>query len=109
MEYTARHYIRLNGRMVTPGESVALEETDERTVRLLRLGALEQGSDFQMEPVRLREQEGEQIVYIDSPDATTDDPDGQAESQEDAPEIDAMDGIVGAGKTQTRKRGRAKA
>ena len=110
MEYTVRHYIRLNGRMVTPGETVTLAETDERIARLLRLGALEPESDFQMELVRLREQEEAQLAQIDDPDAPPDDPDtpdGQDEATEYAPEIDAMDGIVGAGKT--KKRGRAKA
>lgn len=110
MEYTARHYVRLNGRMVSPGEIVTVQETDERVARLLRMGALEQESDFQMELQRLREQEEEQIDRIDDPDTLDDDPDGQEEATtQDAPEIDAMDGIVGSRKTDTKKRGRARA
>ncbi|MGN0996548.1 MAG: hypothetical protein ACI4PG_06545 [Candidatus Ventricola sp.] len=104
MEYTARHYIRLNGRMVTPGEIVTMEETDGKTARLLRMGALEPVKSI-WRGVR------------DTPDEEPDDPDRDTTDEQDAPdedaadegapEIDAMDGIVVAGKTT--KRGRAKA
>jgi len=88
MQYVAIHYVKIAGRMYTPGEIFTAELPAEKEQRLITKGAI------RAMPGEVKEPE----IPIESgiTQSTSEDDDyGEADETEDeAPEIDVMDGIV---------------
>lgn len=105
MSYTAKHFVRIAGRMYTPGEIIDNPIPDDKLQRLLRLGAVatrataDEAVDATLTEPRdvLKDDTGENREIPDGGETDEDDSD-EDDSDEDAevPEIDAMDGVVPA-------------
>lgn len=103
--YAARHYVRVNGKMFTPGEIITEKIDEDKAARLVRLSAISMMADearTDMEPVK-RGPAPEDTSVTDTPGM----PDGEEcsgkpveadvsedEEEAEAPEIDVTDGIV---------------
>lgn len=100
MSYTAKHFVRIAGRMYTPGEIIDNHIPDDKLQRLLRLGAVatcataDEAVDATLTEPRdvLKDDAGENREIPDGGGTGEDDSDEDAE----VPEIDAMDGVVPA-------------
>lgn len=99
MKYIALHYAKIAGRTYTPGEIFAADIPPEKEERLLRLKAirpLNEDEPVSAPPVKTHAAEGPDAA----PEETQENGgegeagDGYAEAEEDAPEIDVMDGLV---------------
>ena len=88
MVYTAKHYMRVAGQLLMPGDVFEAEFTKEQIDRYTRLGAIEEAqsaeaeANAEPEPVSAQQQ--------DEPEETRED----EEIVMPAPEIDPMDSIV---------------
>lgn len=91
MKYVARHYIRLGGEVITPGE--LLDVADEEKAAWLR-------STGAIEPFWGGAQEAEAADGEDEEEAQ----EASSESPAPAPQIDASEGIV-----RPAKKGRSRA
>lgn len=99
MRYAAKHFVKIAGCMYTPGEIVDNPIPEDKLQRLLRLGAVEQldtsGAEFSAwQDVSTSE---ETDAHDESPNdpAPEEAPDAE-EDEAEAPEIDAMVGVVTA-------------
>lgn len=96
--YIARHYVRVNGKMFTPGEVITEAIPDSKARRLLAIGAVSKTEDAPIlnergpAPDAVQEnaqpKENEQDAESDAEDEE------EADEEAEAPEIDVMDGIV---------------
>ncbi len=91
MCYTAKHFVKIAGRMYTPGEIIDNPIPDDKLQRLLRLGAVEQ--------IDTSGAELSASVSSDAHDESPTDPAPEEapdaeEDEAEAPEIDVMDGVV---------------
>lgn len=96
--YIARHYVRVNGKMFTPGEVITEAIPDSKARRLLAIGAVSETEDAPIlnergpAPDAVQEnaqpEENEQDAESDAEDEE------EADEEAEAPEIDVMDGIV---------------
>ena len=87
MSYTAKHFVKIAGRMYTPGEIIDNPIPDDKLQRLLRLNAVEAIETACSAPEETDARE-------DLPTDTAPDEDGGEEVE--MPEIDVMDGVVAA-------------
>ena len=98
--YIARHYVRVNGKMFTPGEVITEKITEEQESFLMGHDAISKEEDA------AAPQESE---HAPNPGQASGEPDNdgapalpedndaadeETEGEEEAPEIDVMDGIV---------------
>lgn len=130
--YIARHYVRVNGKMFTPGEVITESISKEKESRLLEKGAISKVEDA---PVLRKEvitegvskeedtpdpreseidhKEDQEIGNTEENDDEEDATDEAEASDEEAPAIDVTDGIVSDPANEepdpsTRKRGSKK-
>jgi hypothetical protein len=101
MRYIAIHYVKVAGRTYTPGEIFPAEMTPEKEERLLRLKSIrriEEDAPMSVAPVKTEvAEEPEAPKEPEAAEETQGDggeDDGFTEADEDAPEIDVMDGLV---------------
>lgn len=107
MDYLARHFVKIAGRVYTPGEIIDRPIPQEKLSRLLRIGAVTfiasttgRGDRIYDPEAALPEARGSMRPWPDKDAASVEDApqeSGTAEGiQEEAPEIDAMDGVIAA-------------
>jgi hypothetical protein len=89
MSYAAKHYVRLAGRMYTPGEVIDIPIPEEQRERLLRLNAI-----VQIAEPDTGQGEAARDAYTEPPASAPDETDIAEDAEEEAPEIDVMDGII---------------
>lgn len=94
MKYVARHYIRLGGEQVTPGELIDIAD-EEKAAWLRSVGAIE--------PFWGGAQAAE-AADGDEEEADAEEADAASEPAAPAPQIDASEGIV-----RPAKKGRSRA
>jgi hypothetical protein len=106
--YIALHYVSIGKRLYTKGEIINEPLTEEKTERLIRLGAIRAGSEDRPVSVKgeppLAEAQATEDTPVDEADEdkaaegeTTEDEDSEDEAAEEEaapPEIDVMDGLV---------------
>ena len=97
MSYTAKHFVKIAGRMYTPGEIIDNPIPDDKLQRLLRLNAVEAIETVGAEPAAWQgiPAHEEMDAHDESPTDTAPDEDDDGEEME-MPEIDVMDGVVTA-------------
>lgn len=97
MSYTAKHFVKIAGRMYTPGEIIDNPIPDDKLQRLLRLNAVEAIETAGAEPVAWQDVpvHKEMDAHDELPTDTAPDEDDGGEEVE-MPEIDVMDGVVTA-------------
>ena len=88
MQYVAIHYVKIAGRMYTPGEIFTAELPAEKEQRLITKGAIRAMPDEVKEPETPIETRITQSASEGTDYGETD------EAEDEAPEIDVMDGIV---------------
>ena len=98
MAYIALHYVRAGGRMFTPGELLDAELTEEQLQRLIAHGAIREEAEIAEAYAAPAETAA---PAAEEPAAVIEE---AADTIEDAPEIDVMDGIVGAKKKPSGRR-----
>ena len=107
MDYLARHFVKIAGRVYTPGEIIDIPIPHEKLSRLLRIGAVTfissiagRGDRIYDPEAALPEVRGSMRPWPDKDTASGEDApqeSGTADGiQEEAPEIDAMDGVIAA-------------
>lgn len=97
MSYTAKHFVKIAGRMYTPGEIIDNPIQRDKLQRLLRLNAVEGIEAAGAEPATWQDVPAreETDAHDELPTDTAPDEDGGGEDVE-MPEIDVMDGVVTA-------------
>lgn len=107
MDYLARHFVKIAGRVYTPGEIIDRPIPQEKLSRLLRIGAVTfissiagRGDRIYDPEAALPEVRGSMRPWPDKDTASGEDApqeSGAADGiREEAPEIDAMDGVIAA-------------
>lgn len=107
MDYLARHFVKIAGRVYTPGEIIDIPIPHEKLSRLLRIGAVTfiasttgRGDRIYEPEAALPEARGSMRPWPDKDTASGEDApqeSGAADGiREEAPEIDAMDGVIAA-------------
>lgn len=103
--YIARHYVRVNGKMFTPGEVITEAIPNDKAIRLAALNAIDKVADIspsenEAELADGLKQESNEPDYsapvasaLPEPEADDTD-DAEDEEEAEAPEIDVTDGIV---------------
>ena len=103
MDYIAKHFIRLSGRIYTPGEVVDADAfgSESRIHRMLRIGAIVADESF---AISEEDDHDESLHDACEPALEAE----SAEERDDASriEIDAMDGVVSASKHKSAGRKR---
>lgn len=96
MSYTAKHFVKIAGRMYTPGEIIDNPIPDDKLQRLLRLNAVEAIEAAGAEPATWKDVPApeETDAREDLPTDTAPDEDGGEEVE--MPEINVMDGVITA-------------
>ena len=106
--YIARHYVRVNGKMFTPGEVITEAIPNDKAIRLAALNAIDriEAAPIQNErgPAPDGKQEDDKTEYSapvasglpapEEDDDENDTDDAEDEEEAEAPEIDVTDGIV---------------
>ena len=106
--YIARHYVRVNGKMFTPGEVITEAIPDNKAGRLLAIGAISKAEAAPVQnergPVPDGKREDDKTEYSapvasglpvpEEDDDENDTDDAEDEEESEAPEIDVTDGIV---------------
>ena len=121
--FIAKHFVKISGRMFTPGEMIDIPIPEGKRERLQRLGAIkpygvilpheEDGADDVAHPDFGGETSEPNVDHNADEEAEMEDEeaeaemDGEAEDAQEAPEIDVMDGIVA--QPEKKSRGRKKA
>lgn len=97
MSYAAKHFVKIAGRMYTPGEIIDNPIPDDKLQRLLRLNAVEAIEAVGAEPATWKDVPAheEMDARDELPTDTAPDEDDSSEEVE-MPEIDVMDGVVTA-------------
>lgn len=103
--YIARHYVRVNGKMFTPGEVITEAIPNDKAIRLAALNAIDRIEaaliQNEREPAPDGKQEDDKTEYsapvasgLPEPEEDDDTDDAEDEEEAEAPEIDVTDGIV---------------
>lgn len=106
--YIARHYVRVSGKMFTPGEVITEAIPNDKAIRLAALNAIDkiEAAPIQngREPAPDGKQEDDKTEYSapvasglpvpEEDDDENDTDDTEDETEAKAPEIDVTDGIV---------------
>lgn len=103
--YIARHYVRVNGKMFTPGEVITEAIPDSKARRMLAIDAISKTDDAPIQnergPAPDGKQEDDKTEYsapvasgLPVPEEDDDTDDAEDEEEAEAPEIDVTDGIV---------------
>ena len=105
MSYVAMHFVKINGRMYTEGEIISEAMEESKKQRLLEHGAIREIAPAP-EAAESRPLPEEPVKRPAKKAAKPAAPVEDAEADEDAevPEIDVMDGIVGARKRNARRK-----
>ena len=96
--YIARHYVRVNGKMFTPGEVITEAIPDSKARRMLAIDAISKTEDAPI--LNERGPYSDAVQENAQPEGNEQDAESDAEDEEEAdeeaeaPEIDVMDGIV---------------
>ncbi len=99
MRYAAKHFVKIAGCMYTPGEIIDNPIPEDKLQRLLRLGAVEVIVSLDTEPSAWQDISASEETDVHDESPTDPAPEEAPEAEEDeaeAPEIDAMDGVVTA-------------
>ena len=104
--YIARHYVRVNGKMFTPGEVITEAIPDSKARRMLAIDAISKTEDAHILNERgpapdIKQENDKQdnaspvASAMPEPEEADDAEDEEeADEEAEAPEIDVMDGIV---------------
>ena len=101
--YIARHYVRVNGKMFTPGEVITEKMTADKVAFLMEKDAINEIADTSPSKQEgklvdgLQKENGEQENNANQEQKNTEsesDAEDEADEEAEAPEIDVMDGIV---------------
>ena len=103
--YIARHYVRVNGKMFTPGEVITEAILNDKAIRLAALNAIDRIDDAPIQNERGPAPDGKQedskqedaapvASGLPEPEEDDDTDDAEDETEAEAPEIDVTDGIV---------------
>lgn len=108
--YIARHYVRVNGKMFTPGEVITEAIPNDKAIRLAALNAIDRIEDTPIQNERGPAPDGKQedseqgddkqdnaapvASALPEPEEDDDTDDAEEEEEAEAPEIDVTDGIV---------------
>lgn len=103
--YIAKHYVRVNGKMYTKGETITDELSADKAMWLVEAGAIEEvapglaavrpETEAAMQPEQTAAQEAE---------PTEEAPEEEVDEEAEAPEIDVMAGIVAGGQEEAPKK-----
>lgn len=103
--YIARHYVRVNGKMFTPGEVITEAIPNDKAIRLAALNAIDRIEAAPIQNERGPAPDGKQeddkredaapvASGLPEPEEDDDTDDAEDEEEAEAPEIDVTDGIV---------------
>ena len=107
--YIAIHYVRVNGKMFTPGEIITEKIAPEKAERMSRLGAVraaDTACDREESADRVTDEQNKNCE--EATEAALDETDADDEDAP-TPEIDVTAGIVPAETPREKARGRKKA
>ena len=110
--YIARHYVRVNGKMFTPGEVITETISNDKAIRLAALNAIDRIEDAPIQNERgpapdIKQEDGKQdnaapvASTLPEPEEDDDTDDAEDEEEAEAPEIDVTDGIVAEPEPET--------